>query len=172
MWYVIQTLGGKEEGTVDMIRKKVSSYYMEECFVPKKERMKKFYGSWHKVEDILFPGYVFAVTDRPDKLYEELKRIPRLTKVLGREEQYFTSLNEREVKLVRELGNQEHRTEISKVQVCEGKRIRVVEGPLKNYVGNIAKVNLHKKEVLVQVDFMGRERKLYLGIEMVEIEHN
>ena len=71
MWYVIQTIGGKEEETADMIRKMVSSNYMEECFIPKRERMKKFHGSWNKVEEILFHGYVFVVSEKPEKLYQK-----------------------------------------------------------------------------------------------------
>lgn len=168
MWYVIQTFGGQEEQTADMIRKQVSSCYVEECFVPKRDRLKRFHGSWHKVEEILFPGYVFGITDSPAELYEDLRRIPKLTKVLGREEQYFIPLNQEEENLVRRLGDREHRTGLSKVEVLEGKRIRVVEGPLKDYMGNVVKVNLHKREVTVQVEFMGRAVELYMGIDMVE----
>ena len=130
MWYVIQTFGGQEEETADMIRNVISSIYIEECFVPKRERMKKFQGCWHMVEEILF-------------------------------------LNEEEESLVRRLGGKAHRTGISRVEVLEGKRIRVVEGPLKDYMGDVVKVNLHKREVAVQVEFMGRPVELYMGIEMV-----
>jgi len=165
---VIQAFGGQEERTADMIRKQVSPAYIEECFVPKRDRLKRFQGAWHKVEEILFPGYVFGITERPGELYEDLRKIPKLTKVLGREEQYFIPLSKKEETLVRKLGGREHRTGISMVEVLEGKRIRVVEGPLKNYMGDVIKVNLHKREVAVRVEFMGRPIELYMGIEMVE----
>ena len=167
MWYVIQTFGGQEEETADMIRNVISSIYIEECFVPKRERMKKFQGCWHMVEEILFPGYVFGITDRPGELYQDLRRIPKLCRLLGREDEYFVPLNEEEESLVRRLGGKAHRTGISRVEVLEGKRIRVVEGPLKDYMGDVVKVNLHKREVAVQVEFMGRPVELYMGIEMV-----
>ena len=170
MWYVIQTLGGKEEETADMIRRRVSSYYVEDCFIPKRERLKKFHGVWNKEEEILFRGYVFAVSERPDGLYQELKQIPRLTKLLGREDEYFFALNQEEEELDRGIGDEKHKTSISRIEVGEGKKIRVVEGPLKKYIGYIVKVNLHKREALVQVEFMGRKIKLHLGIEMMEME--
>ena len=160
MWYVIQTLGGQEERTADMIRKLISFPYVEECFVPKRERQKKFQGCWHTVEEILFPGYVFGITDRPGELYQNLQRIPKLTRILGREEGYFVPLNREEEALVRKLGDGRHRTGLSRVEVMEGKQIRVVEGPLKDYVGDVVKVNLHKREVAVKVEFMGRSIKL------------
>lgn len=171
MWYVIQTCGGEEEKTAALIRKRVPSYYMEDCFIPKRERMKKFHGCWNKVEEILFHGYVFVVSRQPEGLYRELQRIPKLTKILGREKDYFIPLNKEEELFVQKIGNKEHKTEISKVQIQEGKQIRVVEGPLKNYVGNIVKADLHKREVLIQINFMDREMQLRLGIEMVEMKY-
>lgn len=167
MWYVIQTFGGQEEKTADMIRRIVTSDYIEECFVPKRERLKKFHGNWNKVEEVLFQGYAFVISERPEELYEELKQVPKLTKVLGRETDYFFSLGEREKRLVESIGNQEHKTVLSGVVVGEGKKIYVVDGPLKGYVGNIVKTNLHKREVTVEVEFMGRRMELKMGIQMV-----
>lgn len=167
MWYVIQTLGGKEEETVNMIRQMVSSYCIEECFIPKRERMKKFHGAWNKEEEILFKGYVFIVSGNPKELYQELKRIPRMTKILGREEEYFFALTQEEEELVRGIGNEKHKTVISLIAVEEGKQIRVIDGPLKGYAGNVEKVNLHKREAVVKVGFMGRPLELKMGIEMI-----
>ena len=136
-------------------------------YAQKRERVKKFCGQWNKVDEILFPAYIFVITDKPAELYRELRQVPRLTKVLGREEAYFVPLSQDEERLVRSLGDQEHRTGLSKVAVEEGKKIRVLEGPLKDYAGDVVKVNLHKREAAVKVEFMGREMELKMGIEMV-----
>lgn len=168
MWYVIQTLGGEEERTVNMVGKLVPSDYIEECFVPKRERLKKYEGCWHKVEEILFHGYAFVASKKPEELYHELKRIPKLTKVLGREENFFLALDKKEEKLIRGIGDAEHKTSLSRISVEEGKRIRVIDGPLKNYAGDVVKVDLHKREVIVKVGFMGRQVELKMGIEMIE----
>lgn len=170
MWYVVQTLGGEEERTANMIRRQVPSCYMEECFVPKRERMKKFHGSWNRTEEILFHGYVFVVSEKPEELYQELKQIPRLTKMLGREKAFFFPLNEGEEKMVRGIGGKGHKTVLSKIELEEGKKIRVVEGPLKDYAGDVVKVNLHKREVVVRVEFMGKPVELFMGVEMVKDE--
>ena len=146
MWYVIQTLGGAETRTADMIQKMVSRDCLVECFVPKRERLKKFRGCWNKVEDVLFQGYVFAISEKPEELYEELKRIPSFTRVLGREEGWFSGLGKQEEDFVRGIGDERHKTSISKITVHEGKRIRVVDGPLKDYEGDVVKVDLHRKE--------------------------
>lgn len=168
MWYVIQTLGGGEERTADMIRKCVPSYYIDDCFVPKRERMKKFHGSWNKVEEVLFQGYVFVISKQPEELYRSLKKIPKLTKLLGKEENYFLPLREEEERMVLELGDKNHKTHISRIRIEEGKKIRVIDGPLQGYVGNVVKLNLHKREVVVRVRFMGRTMELKMGIDMAD----
>lgn len=168
MWYVIQTLSGEEERTAGMIEKLVSPDYAKECFVPKRERMKKFQGYWNKVEEVLFRGYTFVVSERPKELHEELRRIPGFTKVLGREGDYFVPLNEKEERMVKGIGNEDHKTLLSRIAVGERRKITIIDGPLKDYEGNIVKVNLHRREVAVQVDFMGRPIELYMGIEMVK----
>ena len=172
MWYVIQTLGGEEEQTANMIRKQVPSYYIEDCFIPRRERMKKFHGCWHKVDEILFRDYVFVISQQPEELYQSLRHIPKLTKLLGREDGCFVSLNEEEQRLVQRLGDNKHRTQVSKIKLEEGEIAQVIDGPLKDYVGNIVKVNLHKREVVVRVVFMGREMDLKMGIEMVDAVEN
>jgi len=168
MWYVIQTLSGEEERTAGMIRRQISSCYVEECFVPKRERMKKIHGSWNRVEEILFQGYVFVISGEPESLYQELKKVPGLTKMLGREKTFFFPLSEREEQMVRGIGDKEHRTILSKIELGAGKQIRVIEGPLKDYVGDVVKVNLHKREVVVRVELMGKAVDVFMGVEMVE----
>lgn len=170
MWYVIQTLGGQEEKTADMIRKMITPDFFEECFVPKRERLKKFQGTWNKVEEILFHGYAFVISERPEELYEELRRVPKLTKVLGRETSCFFALGEKEKSLIQEIGNPDHKTSLSKIMIEEEKRIQVIDGPLKGYTGNIVKVNLHKREVIIEVKFMGRKMELKMGISMVDMD--
>lgn len=172
MWYVIQTLGGQEEKTADMIRKMITPDFIEECFIPKRERLKKFQGTWNKVEEILFHGYAFVISERPEELYEELRRVPKLTKVLGRETDYFLELGEREKRLVENISDPKHKIILSEVVVGERKQIQVIHGPLKGYVGNIVKIDLHKREAVIEVGFMGRKMELKMGIEMVEVKHD
>ena len=71
-------------------------------------------------------------------------------------------------------------TRVSKVRVVggeysgradgidRGKNIVVREGPLKGLEGYVTKVNLHKREVTVQMPFAGRMVDVKLGIELVD----
>lgn len=179
MWYVIQVMGGQEEKTAGMIRARVPAAAMGECFIPKKERVKKFKGSWKQVEEILFPGYVFAETKDPEELYRELKLITRMTKLLQDGTFCFLPLSKGEEMMIKRIGDNYHVTRLSRVRVenkdkdgekCN-QRVVIIDGPLKEQEGQIVKYNLHKREVTVRISFMGNEMDLKLGIELVkEIE--
>ncbi|NBI71531.1 antiterminator LoaP [Clostridiaceae bacterium] len=172
MWYVIQVSGGQEEGTARLMQRRISREILKECFIPRKERNKKFKGIWRQVEEILFPGYVFAVTEEPGELFHQLKSVDRLTKLL-REEACFYPLSPEEERMIRGMGDKRHVTRISRIIVSPdagrdvGREVMILDGPLKNQEGRIVRYNLHKREVTVRMPFMGNEVELRLGIEMV-----
>jgi len=173
MWYVMQVVAGQENRTILLVEKMISEGILESCFVPVRRLRKKFHGAWQEVTEKLFPGYVFMISERPQLLYEELKQIPALTRLLGRCGEYFTPLSEKDVRMMEKLRNGEGdngnlEVEISRIAVEEGNQIRVLSGPLVNLEGQIKKVNLHKRIAEVELEFMGSISVVHLGIEMVE----
>ena len=169
----MQVASGQESRTVFLVEKMVSKEIVESCFVPVRRLRKKFHGAWHEVTEKLFPGYVFIISGQPQLLYEELKQIPALTKLLGRCEEYFTPLSEKDVRMLEKLQNgigdgRKIEVEISKIAVEEGNRIRILSGPLMELEGQVRMVNLHKRIAAVEVEFMGNTSSVHLGVEMVE----
>lgn len=213
MWYVMQVAAGRESQTVVMLERVLTSDVLENCFIPMRRLKKKFHGRWQEIAQKLFPGYVFLISEKPQLLYDELKKIPALTKLLGSCEEYFTPLSESDVQLLKKLQNiddmvqsgnglgpqniwekqnkSNNRNEIeslrsagdngkylsyqdtsivglSKVIVEEDRKIRIVSGPLKNLEGQIRKINLHKRIVVVEAEFMGNRSLIHLGIEIMD----
>ena len=66
--YVVQVMGGRERHVAELINK-IKPESIEECFTPSFELMKKRGGEWQRVTDILFPGYLFIVSDDATKAY-------------------------------------------------------------------------------------------------------
>ncbi len=172
MWFVMQVVSGQENRTVFFVEKMIPKGILENCFVPVRRLRKKFHGAWHEVTEKLFPGYVFMVSEQPQLLYEELKQIPALTKMLGRCEEYFTPLSEKDVRILEGIqkgknGSRNPEAGISRIAVEEGNQIRILSGPLVALEGQIRKVNLHKRIAVVEVEFMGNKSLVHLGVEMV-----
>ena len=69
--------------------------------------MRRYEGAWHKEKKILFPGYLFFITDAVEQIYLELKKVPELTKILG-DGTTFVSLEQDEVSVLKQMGGEEH----------------------------------------------------------------
>ncbi len=169
MWYVMQVMSRQEGRTVRMLEQSLSREILTRCLIPMRRRKKKFHGQWQEVTEMLFPGYVFLVTDTPQLLYDELKNVPAMTKLLGSCEEPFTPLSEPDVQFLMKLQGDKDigETGLSQVAVGEGRQVRILSGPLKNLEGKIQKINLHKRIAIVETEFMGNRSLLHLGIEIV-----
>ena len=170
MWYVIQTVGGQEQAVRRMIERYLSGAgdsLVDQCFIPMRERTVKRGGEWKLVQEKLFPGYVFVVTEDAQKLLQNLKSIPRFTRLLGTGANEFVPLRPEEIAFLQRFGDSGHIARLSKVEVVEGNRVRILSGALLNCEGMITKVHLHKRVAEVRTQFMGRTVDLYLGFELL-----
>ncbi len=83
MWYVVQTVAGREFAVCRLIESLVEDDVLQECFVPRYEVQKQFRGQWRTCTATLFPGYLIVVTDRVDELESQLRRVPAFAWVLS-----------------------------------------------------------------------------------------
>lgn len=178
-YYVLQVAPKEEEKTEIHIRKMISEDLYDQCFHPTRVIRKKFHGKWVEVHEKLLPGYVFVTAEDAEKLYLQLKNIPLLTRILGKDMEYFVRLSGQEEHWLELLlkqsgaGNASNRNEknevgLSQIDITEGNQIRVVSGPLKDMEGMVKKINLHKMIAEVEVPFMNGSTVIHLGVEMVE----
>lgn len=173
LYYVIQVAPGMEDRTEALIRGRVNKAVYNCCFHPLRHIRKKFQGQWKDLHEKLLPGYVFISSDFVRELYLELRQIPVLTKLLGKDEELFVALHDEETQWLEELMILEEaegncvEVELSQV-LAEKDKITVLSGPLKNVEGRIKKINLHRRIAEVEVEFMNRKTVLFLGIEMVK----
>lgn len=185
MYYVLQVAPGEEDKTEALIMVILCNSLYGECFHLTKHMRKKFHGRWMDMQEKLLPGYVFITTENVEELFLELKRVPMLTNILGRDGGDFSELSMsdakwlekikevgvRNIKKNKETGNINeswYEVGLSQVRVYEGNEIKIVSGPLKGIEGMVRKVHLHKRIAEVEVEFMKRKTVIYLGIEMLK----
>ena len=111
---------------------------LEQCFIPSYVEKKRYRGTWHTGEKILFPGYVFMVSGRLDDLYQELRKVIGLTKLLGTGKE-IVPLSEEETALLKRIGAGEGPLEIS-MGLIENGTVTVTEGPLTGMEGCIRRI--------------------------------
>lgn len=165
MWYVMQVTPGGEKKTVQMCQHIVEDDYIEEIFVPEIEQMKRFRGEWHKVKKIMFPGYVFVSTQKELDLYENLKSVPTLTKILKTGED-ITPVTPREEDFINKLIGKDKVAEVS-VGYIEGDKLIVSEGPLIGMEGLVKKIDRHKRIAVLQMEMFGNLTEVTMGLEVL-----
>ena len=172
MWYVIQVFTGTEEKTAESCRSvigvqdKDEDAVLRKCFIPYVIRKRRYCGEWHEEKKILFPGYVFLVSDNPGELFLRLKKVPGLTKLLGTGDE-IVPLSAEEEELLKKLGGEGQVVEGS-IGILEQDKILITEGPLQGMEGFIKKIDRHKRTAWLEVELMGRKIETQVGLEVVE----
>ena len=166
MWYVIQVRTGMEEEIRQQCEKVIEKDILERCFIPYCEQMKRYHGEWHKERKILFPGYVFLVSDDEETLFFRLKNVIGLTKLIGTGTE-IVPLEEEEIRFLRELGKEEQIVSMSEGFI-KNDRVVVTKGPLKGNEGMIRKIDRHKRRAYLEVEMFGRKIETQVGVEIVE----
>lgn len=168
-WYVIQVRNGKEEDIKEACQRLIPPGIYKECFIPKCKRMKKSRGLWKEVEEILFKGYVFMITDHIDILFNQLKLIPDLTKVLGNDGNNIVPILVDEAKALLAFGKADHIIEMSKGYIV-GDEVSIISGPLIDYHGKIAKINRHKRIAFIELKIFEQITTVKVGLEIISKE--
>lgn len=174
MWYVIQTITGKEQELVDVLRKvpeeksgTKNGRSFEKCFIINRECVWRRQGCYQVYIKPLFPSYIFVETDTPDKFFHDLKEIPKLTKLLGCDGSFWSVRKEEEELLRKLVGDDpEYVVRRSPIKVDENGEIVSAEGVLKEYVGRIVRKRLRKRVVVIEIPFLGEMRRVEIGVKV------
>lgn len=177
MWYVIQTVTGKEEELMLFIRTLLSREHFENCFMIRAEWLKRLGGEWQLQIRPLFPGYVFIETDEPERIYMELKGVPKFSRLLGNGKDEFVPVSEEEKQFLRMIINNGETADstvniekaVVKLTVVETETdggIISMEGALSCFNRDDVTVNLHKRYAVVKTRLLGEERSLVFGIRL------
>lgn len=173
MWYTLQVKKGQEEYFCQMIQEKINkkskNTLIQECFFLQRERMKKFGGSFHKVQEIVFSPYIFVHTNQEKEVNQLFKQTPELNELLypKRDNSYFTPLQKEEVDFILCWGDETHLLKLSVIRVNEDKTVEIIDGGLKKYKKELVKLDLHRRTAIIQTQFLGEKREIHLGFQIM-----
>ena len=175
MWYAVWVRTGQEEKVLalckEMLRDRESDTgggkpeVYEQCFLPRYERARKLDGKWVRRKEVLFPGYLFFISENVDELVRRLKDIQEFTKVLG-DGREPVALYPDEVEFLQKYTNEDKVLGMS-LGFIEGDKLVVTEGPLKDYQGKIIHIDRHKRLATLEMEFFGRIVRIKVGVEVV-----
>ncbi len=165
MWYVIQTIKGKEYEVLANILREVKRE-QDEPFILENERMYRIKGKWIADRKPLFPGYLFVDTGDPiwfDYLLRKRFRPIKLLRVDGE----IASIKPEEEEYFKLLGGEEH-----VVRYSEGyrrkDRVEIISGAFKGFKGEIKKLDRHNRQATIELPLMGRMVEVNIGLGIVK----
>ena len=85
VWYAIQTMTGREQELIDTVNTRTDHNTYDRCFCVRREAVWRREGRYITHIEQMFPGYVFVETKNPEAFYLQLKKIPKFSRLLGKD---------------------------------------------------------------------------------------
>lgn len=177
MWYVIQTQTGREQELTECIERVLKGNGYRACFVIEQECVWRNAGELLEYQKPLFPSYVIADTDTPEEFFLVLKRVPKLSKLL-RTDCEFWAIREEEKKLLCQMMELDEQSVAvsplstlvrrSLVTLDKDGNILNAKAPLSFFQDKIVRKRIRKRIVTVEVELLGEKRRIELGIRLPE----
>lgn len=165
-WYVVHTYSGYENKVASNLRTTVENRDLHHLFddikVPTETVEEITDGKTKEVERKLFPGYVFIKMVYTDESWYVVKNIRGCTGFVGPESKPVPLSDEEAEKMGVE-------TRSIEVSYSVGDSVRIIDGPLEDYVGTVESIDIEKNCVRVTVSMFGRETPTELELDEVEL---
>ena len=165
-WYVVHTYSGYENKVKSNLEKTVENRGLQDLIsdvrVTTEIVVETVDGKQKEVERKIFPGYVFVKMVYTDDTWHVVRNIRGCTGFVGPASKPVP-LSEEEV---RKMGVE---TRVVEVNYAEGDSVRIIDGPLDNFIGTVETLNVEKNLVKVIVSMFGRETPVELELTQVEL---
>ena len=164
-WYVVHTYSGYENKVAATIEKTVENRKLRDLIhlvsVPLHEVTEIENAKRKTVERKIFPGYVLVKMIMTDESWHVVRNTRGVTGFVGPGSKPVP-LTEQEVSA---LGVEKHEVVLS---YAVGDSVKIVDGPLENFIGLVEEIAVDKNRVRVMVSMFGRETPVELELDQVE----
>ena len=106
------------------------------------------------------------ISDDIDRLYQELKKVPEITKMLGRKDKVIYPIEDKEVEFISGFAKDNHKIDMSYGFIVNDKII-IESGPLKGREGLIKKIDRHKRKAVIEMKFLNQTISASVGLESI-----
>ena len=133
--------------------------------VPKEKKIKIKGGKRETIEEKIYPGYVLVEMIVDDASWYVVRNTPNVTGFIGAGTTP-TPLSTEEVDgLMKRMGVEEPKY---KIDVAIGDRVKITDGPFKDFDGKVAEIDPEKGRVKVLVTIFGRETPVELDFLQIK----
>ena len=164
-WYVVHTYSGYENKVKTDLEKVIKNRELEEYFfdiiVPMEEQIEIKDGKRKTNLKKVFPGYVLVKMIVTEKTWYIVRNTRGVTGFVGSGTDPIPLTDEE----IRNMGFEEL-TQVN-VDYNVNDSVKVLVGPLKDFIGTVTEINKEKHKVKVLVSMFGRETPVELELSQV-----
>jgi len=178
-WYVLRVFTGKEEAVKAFTLKEIKlaklEQYFGEMLIPVETVIEMRLGKKREKKRTLFPGYLFVEMEVSPEVKHFLLNIPRIigfadysgVNIKGKEHEPQPLLTDEVDRLLgRNVPSHARTTFEVPFQVDD--KVKINDGPFKDFVGSVKEINQDKRKLKVLVSIFGRITPVEVDILQVD----
>ena len=171
-WYIVHTYSGFEDRVVQELTNRIKAQGMEGQFgeirVPKETVVEMKAGKRRNVERKFFPGYVLVQMEMADETWHLVRNTPKVTGFVGGSSKSPVPLLPGEVEAILHHTAESKEKPKPKYTYERGEKVKIVDGPFKEFTGDVEEVNIERSTLRVLVTIFGRPTPVEL--EFVQVQ--
>ena len=171
-WYIVHTYSGFEDRVVQELTNRIKAQGMESQFgeirVPKETVVEMKAGKRRNVERKFFPGYVLVQMEMADETWHLVRNTPKVTGFVGGSSKSPVPLTPEEVEAILHHTAESKEKPKPKYTYERGEKVKIVDGPFKEFTGDVEEVNIERSTLRVLVTIFGRPTPVEL--EFVQVQ--
>ncbi len=168
-WYVIHCYSGYENKVKHNLEQRIETMRMQDkifqVVIPTVEEIEVKDGKRRTVERRVFPGYVLVQMILDDESWSVVRNTPGVTGFVGMGNRP-TPLRPEEVQAI--MKRMEAEAPRVKVTYKAGQKVRIIDGPFRDFIGVVDTIDEERTKVRVLVSFFGRDTPVELDFLQVE----
>lgn len=165
-WYVVHTYSGYENKVKANLQKTIENRNLQELIydiqVPTEEQVEVKDGKKKVNLKKIFPGYVLIKMFMTEESWYIIRNTRGVTGFVGPEPNKPIPLTDDEVRSMGIMENPKN------IDLEVGENVKVISGPLENFVALVQEINTDKHKVKALVNMFGRETLAELDFNQIE----
>jgi transcriptional antiterminator NusG len=171
-WFALRTYVGYEQRVKAALQQKIHACGQEGTFgeivVPTEKVIDLVRGKKRTIERRLFPGYLLVEMALNENTWHLVHSLPKVVGFVGESDTVPTPIPAQKVQEIRQQVEAGMATPRPKTLFAIGERVKVVEGPFRDFTGTVEGVKPERARVRVAVSVFGRPTPVELDFLQVE----
>ncbi len=171
-WYVVQAQSNFENKVKQFLHERIAREGLEAYFgqilIPTEEVVEMKMGQQRKSERKFFPGYVLVEMELTNETWHLVKSTPKVLGFIGGVPDRPAPISNREAQAILNRVEEGVNKPKPKILFEVGEVIRIIDGPFKDFNGEVEEVIYEKSKLRVSVLIFGRATSVELNFDQVE----